>query len=923
MSTPRITLDTRASWAETQARLEATARAWHGAGCPDDQLLHGHTLRVVERWLQLRRHGAHPPSRQLHIYCERSLRRHRIRHRRRLLSVLGLVLASSCVAVGLRHRDAVGALLNPAPQPVAQRPVADTKPPPRSLRPQVDALFEVEDPTQRLTLAVGLLRDAEAARTPLDEAALWDLQHRVHDDLSLQSSIALKPPGNATTAVAFSSDGRRVALGSERGTIELWTLHELHAGPVKLRGHIDPVHALAFSPDGSVLVSGGTGDVAFVWSLDSSDASGTRVRLPYQGTTIETMTWHPHGDVLWALDGRGNLEAFAFDGAVATSAGAASNPAEHTPLRLQSRPKRSARLWTQAPNGRIRGWTASTRGHLEPHCRLDADVSTSAGFDLSADGRLAATATQAGQLRVWHLDRACAREDRSRPRAQMRRKPAAFVELQPEGPPLEHVAFSPDGHWLVAATGSDLRVWNLEDRDPSVASVRLRGEPGDISALAVGPGGVAVSGTVTGSVTVWDLEDSQRTVDRTTFDGHADTVDSIALDAAGRRALSVAADGSVRHWDVPRRKAGQSAVVERVDRGPVHGLVEAPSGSVLALGSRRARLFAAAGGDVNPAWPIALHEGLRIRSGAVSPAGDVLALGTEAGHIQLWRRGETKPRPLGQHAGAVNGLAFLPDERLLSAGSDGAVTVWTPGNDRTHESRTLHADEVHHLVVDRAGASAITASLDGVVLQWNLDDGTVTPLPARSVEVTAMELSPNERWLGVGHADGRVAVVDLEGTRVETVLPQHEGAVRALAFGGDRWLATAASGERVHVWDAEASLPFERAHRFEGHQQRTTALAVSSEHELVISGTATGSIHVWSLRSGRALQLDQHDDLVSDLAFSVDGTSLLSSSYDGTVRRWPLALGALAQQVCRALAGPADRGTATSSCPRRPITRHR
>lgn len=78
-------------------------------------------------------------------------------------------------------------------------------------------------------------------------------------------------------AVAFSSDGERVATGSSDKLAKVWdadTGQEL----TKLRGHTGAVRALGFSPDGTQLVTGSDDGTAIVWQL--SDASVAHTLQP-------------------------------------------------------------------------------------------------------------------------------------------------------------------------------------------------------------------------------------------------------------------------------------------------------------------------------------------------------------------------------------------------------------------------------------------------------------------------------------------------------------------------------------------------------------------------------------------------------------------------------------------------------------------
>src|SRR5262249_37421897 len=79
---------------------------------------------------------------------------------------------------------------------------------------------------------------------------LWDM--KANKDLA-----SLRPATNApATGVATAPDGRKLAVAASRSPlVSLWDI-AASSQHVLLRGHADKVHALAFSPDGQMLVTG-------------------------------------------------------------------------------------------------------------------------------------------------------------------------------------------------------------------------------------------------------------------------------------------------------------------------------------------------------------------------------------------------------------------------------------------------------------------------------------------------------------------------------------------------------------------------------------------------------------------------------------------------------------------------------------------
>lgn len=98
---------------------------------------------------------------------------------------------------------------------------------------------------------------------------------------------------NSVFSVAFSPDGSRIVSGGWDKTIRVWdaTTGEALAGPFK--GHVDPVESVMFSPDSRYIVSGSRDKTIRVWDA----ASGDVVAGPFEGhtNTVWSVSFSPEG----------------------------------------------------------------------------------------------------------------------------------------------------------------------------------------------------------------------------------------------------------------------------------------------------------------------------------------------------------------------------------------------------------------------------------------------------------------------------------------------------------------------------------------------------------------------------------------------------------------------------------------------------
>ena len=185
-----------------------------------------------------------------------------------------------------------------------------------------------------------------------------------------------------------------------------------------------------------------------------------------------------------------------------------------------------------------------------------------------------------------------------------------------------------------------------------------------------------------------------------------------------------------------------------------------------------------------------------------------------------------------------------------------------------------------------------TGSADGTVVVWDVASGESTTLYRHEGEVHSVTFSPDGATLAIGSWSALKLLDVADGRELWSGASDASG---SLAFSPDGTTLTLTGRNAVRLWDV-ASGDLVMTHSAPALDDGTEVLSVAQSPDGATLAIGSGStLRLWDIAQGRErATLVGHTGRISSLAFSSDGSTLASGSYDRTARVWDAATGGVA-----------------------------
>ena len=283
-------------------------------------------------------------------------------------------------------------------------------------------------------------------------------------------------------AVAFTPDGRKLAVGTGDGGVSIWDLKR--GTKVDATPGLRAVSALAFTPDGTTLIRGAHSPVLAIMRLnrDQTKIEGTAF-LPGVGGPLLALALSPDGKTVYAGDFKGTIAQYE----IADHRFVNSKAVHASWVNGLAIDRSGEMLASAGSDNTVRLSRPKTLDEIHTFRVKEGEVRAVA---ISPDRKLVAAGIRYGGVRVWDVD-----------------TKKEVASLKAHVGETWAVAFTPDGKMLASGGGDwnkpgEVRLW---DAGTWKERATLK-HTGEVLCLTVSPDGRALAaGSWDRTVKIWDL----------------------------------------------------------------------------------------------------------------------------------------------------------------------------------------------------------------------------------------------------------------------------------------------------------------------------------------------------------------------------------------------------------------------------------
>ncbi len=405
------------------------------------------------------------------------------------------------------------------------------------------------------------------------------------------------------------------------------------------------------------------------------------------------------------------------------------------------------------------------------------------------------------------------------------------------------------------------------------------------------------------TIRLWDVATG---TERHTLTGHTRSINEVVFNHDSTMLASASAFNPIRLWDVVN---GTELRTLRAGSNGAYSVAFSPVTNTLASGGHdnRVRLWNA---DTGTELHTLEKHTRHVSHVTFSPDGDILASATYSHWdrtIRLWHTDTgAELQTLTGHTDGFSDITFNPGGDILtSAGVDNIIRLWDVNSGtelRTFVDHTAKGDEL--LYPERKVHASVNA--DYSIRLWDAETGADLPtLIGHTDRISSITFNPDNTMVVTGSWDSTLRVWDVgTGTQLHTLLDRFILGTEDIRFSLDGKkiaLLYTFMNSRVFLFDAETGMELHSFKVFtlpplssipptypaNEHERSPNYIMFSPDGNSILTISYDDTIRIWDAATGKFQNvLEAHTGSINNVRFSPDGTTLATVGADNTIRIW-------------------------------------
>ena len=248
--------------------------------------------------------------------------------------------------------------------------------------------------------------------------------------------------------------------------------------------------------------------------------------------------------------------------------------------------------------------------------------------------------------------------------------------------------------------------------------------------------------------------------------------------------------------------------------------------------------------------------------------------------------------------GKTKCLKYLSNKFVASCSNDSTISIWDPTTWKLIFNYTNHTDEVNSLDQIDAG-KMVSGSNDGTIQIWKISSGETLKKINVNIWINSVRvlLSSSLQLIACGCLDVRnnLRIYNYTSGDLVKILNGHTAYVNAIEVLSNTSMASGGNDNKVIIWDLST---YSIKYTLVRHKYAIHCIKQLSS-SLVASGDKEGSIIIWNWLKGDIVNiLSGHASTLSFNSLDLfDERTLISGSWDKTIKFWNISSGQLIQSI--------------------------